>query len=134
LFNSIKEIPCINIKALWAQKWIDSTDSFAKRLVAFAIVEGIFFSGSFCSIFWLKQYKGNIIPGLINSNEFIARDEGMHTDFACLLYTMIENKLDQDEIHEMFPKMCPRVVLGFILNMFWDLLGGDGKRWDSLSP
>ena len=102
LFNAVKEIPCINIKAVWAKKWIDSTDSFAKRLVAFAIVEGIFFSGSFCSIFWLKQYKGNIIPGLINSNEFIARDEGMHTDYACLLYSMISNKVDQDEIHQMF--------------------------------
>ena len=102
LFNAVQEIECINTKAVWAKKWIESTDSFAKRLVAFAIVEGIFFSGSFCSIFWLKQYKGNIIPGLINSNEFIARDEGMHTDFACLLYSMIKNRVDQDEIHEMF--------------------------------
>ena len=76
LFNAVKEFPCIAEKAAWAVKWIESSDSFAKRLIAFAIVEGIFFSGAFCSIFWLK--KRNVMPGLCASNELIARDEGMH--------------------------------------------------------
>jgi ribonucleotide reductase beta subunit family protein with ferritin-like domain len=76
LFNAVKEFPCIAEKASWAVKWIESDDSFAKRLIAFAIVEGIFFSGAFCSIFWLK--KRNVMPGLCASNELIARDEGMH--------------------------------------------------------
>lgn len=100
LFNAVKEFPCIASKALWAVKWIESNDSFAKRLVAFAIVEGIFFSGSFCSIFWLK--KRNVMPGLCASNELIARDEGMHCEFAVLLYSMLENKLSEADIHVMF--------------------------------
>jgi ribonucleotide reductase beta subunit family protein with ferritin-like domain len=100
LFNAISEYPCIAKKALWAKKWIESSESFAQRLIAFAIVEGIFFSGSFCSIFWLK--KKNLMPGLCDSNELIARDEGMHTDFAILLYSMIENKINESIIHNMF--------------------------------
>jgi ribonucleotide reductase beta subunit family protein with ferritin-like domain len=100
LLNAIVEYPCIGKKALWAQKWIESNASFAQRLVAFAIVEGLFFSGSFCSIFWLK--KKNLMPGLCDSNELIARDEGMHTDFAILLYSMINNKLDSETVHNMF--------------------------------
>ncbi len=101
LMNAVSTIPCIGKKATWAIKWIESKDCFAKRLIAFSIVEGIFFSGSFCAIFWLKQTKKNKMPGLTMSNEFIARDEGMHTDFACLLYSMIQNKLDQEEVHNM---------------------------------
>lgn len=81
----------IELKANWAMKYINETDSFATRLVAFSAVEGIFFSGSFCAIFWLK--KRSLMPGLTFSNELISRDEGLHTDFACLLYTMLENKL-----------------------------------------
>lgn len=100
LFNAVSEFPCIAEKANWACKWIDSNESFALRLVAFAIVEGVFFSGSFCSIFWLK--KRNIMPGLCSSNELIARDEGMHTNFAVLLYNMLENKLSESDIHSMF--------------------------------
>jgi len=100
LFNAISEYPCIAKKANWAQKWIDSDSSFAQRLIAFAIVEGIFFSGSFCAIFWLK--KKNVMPGLCNSNELIARDEGMHCDHAILLYSMIQNKIDETLIHNMF--------------------------------
>ena len=84
LLNAIENFDCIKKKAEWAMKWIESNSSFAQRLVAFAIVEGIFFSGSFCSIFWLK--KKNLMPGLCDSNELIARDEGMHTDFACTMY------------------------------------------------
>jgi ribonucleotide reductase beta subunit family protein with ferritin-like domain len=100
LFNAIKEFPCITEKANWAIKWIESDDSFAKRLIAFAIVEGVFFSGAFCSIFWLK--KRNIMPGLCASNELIARDEGMHCDFAILLYSMLDVKLPESDIHAMF--------------------------------
>ena len=101
LLDAVSTIPCISKKAEWAFRWIESDESFAKRLVAFAIVEGIFFSGSFCSIFWIKHIKKNKMPGLTMSNEFIARDEGMHTDFACLLYSMIDSKLSQSTIHEM---------------------------------
>lgn len=101
LLNAVETIPCIGKKAAWAIKWIESQDSFAKRLVAFAIVEGIFFSGSFCAIFWIKHVKKNKMPGLTLSNEFIARDEGMHTDFACLLYSMMNKKLEQEELEGM---------------------------------
>ena len=96
LLNAIKNVPCIKKKADWALKWIESDDLFSKRLVAFAIVEGLFFSGSFCAIYWLKER--NLMPGLTTSNEFIARDEGMHCDFACLLYSMITNKLSYETI------------------------------------
>jgi len=100
LFNAIIEYPCISKKSLWAQKWIESNAPFAQRLIAFAIVEGIFFSGSFCSIFWLK--KRNLMNGLCDSNELIARDEGQHCDFAILLYSMIENKVSEKVVHDMF--------------------------------
>jgi len=77
-------------------KWINSSDKFAERLVAFAAVEGIFFSGSFCAIFWIK--KRSMMPGLTFSNELISRDEGLHTDFACLLYKHLKNKLSNERI------------------------------------
>jgi ribonucleoside-diphosphate reductase beta chain len=99
LFNAIETIPAIQKKAEWALKWIES-DSFAERLIAFAAVEGIFFSGSFCSIFWLK--KRGLMPGLTFSNELISRDEGLHCDFACHLYNEhIENKLPEGRIEEI---------------------------------
>ncbi|PPK88148.1 ribonucleoside-diphosphate reductase beta chain [Neolewinella xylanilytica] len=92
LFNAIETMPCVQKKAEWALRWIDN-GSFAERIVAFAAVEGIFFSGSFCSIFWLK--KRGLMPGLTFSNELISRDEGMHCDFACLLYNdHIQYKLE----------------------------------------
>jgi ribonucleotide reductase beta subunit family protein with ferritin-like domain len=98
LFNSIETIPAVAQKAQWALKWIESTDQFAARLVAFACVEGIFFSGSFCCIYWLKE-RG-ILPGLTTSNDFIARDEGLHCDMAILLYTKyIVNKLSDETAH-----------------------------------
>lgn len=91
LFNAIETIPCIKKKADWALRWIsDDESSFGERLVAFAAVEGIFFSGSFASIFWLK--KRGLMPGLTFSNELISRDEGMHTDFACLLFSHLNNR------------------------------------------
>lgn len=100
LFNAIEEIPCVKRKAEWAIKWMSKDRaSFAKRVVAFAVVEGIFFSGSFCAIFWLK--KRGLMPGLTFSNELISRDEGMHTDFAVLIYSMLNNKLDSEEIYKI---------------------------------
>lgn len=96
LFNAIETIPAIKAKADWALRWIDHAPSFAHRLIAFAAVEGIFFSGSFCSIFWLK--KRGLMPGLTYSNELISRDEGLHRDFACLLYSMLQNPLPDGEL------------------------------------
>jgi ribonucleotide reductase beta subunit family protein with ferritin-like domain len=97
LFNAIETVPCVTKKASWALRWFDEkVASFAERLVAFAAVEGIFFSGSFCAIFWLK--KRGMMPGLCFSNELISRDEGLHTDFACLLYGKLVNKLPQERV------------------------------------
>lgn len=96
LFNAIDTVPAVGRKAEWALKWIDSNKSFAERLVAFAAVEGIFFSGSFCSIFWLK--KRGLMPGLTFSNELISRDEGLHTDFACLLFNHIQEKPSDENV------------------------------------
>ncbi len=93
LFHAIETVPCVGKKAQWALRWINN-GSFAERLVAFAAVEGIFFSGSFCSIFWLK--KRGLMPGLTFSNELISRDEGMHCEFACQLYSMLDNKLSKE--------------------------------------
>ena len=95
LFNAIENLPCVAKKADWAMKWIEN-GTFAQRLVAFAAVEGIFFSGSFCSIFWLK--KRGLMPGLAFSNELISRDEGLHCDFACLLYNQLQNRLTTEEV------------------------------------
>jgi ribonucleoside-diphosphate reductase beta chain len=99
LFNALDTLDCVKKKADWALRWIDK-GNFAERLVAFAAVEGIFFSGSFCSIFWLK--KRGLMPGLSFSNELISRDEGLHCDFACLLYNNhVVNKLDKEEIKKI---------------------------------
>lgn len=100
LMNAIETIPCVKAKADWALKWVGSDSMFAQRLVAFAVVEGIFFCGSFCAIFWLR--KRNLLHGLTFSNELIARDESLHCDFACLLYTKhVQNKLNVKEVHYM---------------------------------
>ena len=100
LFNAIANYPCIKKKADWAQKWIkDSKSSFAQRLVAFACVEGIFFSGAFCSIFWMK--KRGLMPGLTFSNELISRDEALHCEFAILLYSKLNAKLSNNEIRDL---------------------------------
>jgi len=100
LLKAIETIPCVKKKAEWAMAWIDNTEAdFATRLLGFAAVEGIFFSGAFCAIFWLKQ-RG-VMPGLTLSNEFIARDEGLHTDFACLLYSKIVNRLDKKKAQKI---------------------------------
>lgn len=99
LFNAIDSIPCVSQKAKWALNWIQSSSSFAERLVAFACVEGIFFSGSFCAIFWLK--KRGLMPGLTFSNELISRDEGLHCDFACLLYSYMQKQLNRQKVHQI---------------------------------
>mgnify|MGYP000025140015 CR=1 FL=1 len=100
LFNAIETYPCIKKKAQWAQKWIhDNRSSFATRLVAFACVEGIFFSGAFCSIFWLK--KRGLMPGLSFSNELISRDEALHCEFAVYLYSKLVKKMSKQRIHEL---------------------------------
>jgi ribonucleotide reductase beta subunit family protein with ferritin-like domain len=100
LFEAIDSVPCIRKKATWALRWTDSAKaSFAERLIAFAAVEGIFFSGSFCAIFWMK--KRGKMPGLCFSNELISRDEGLHCDFACLLYSMLTHKLPESRVHEI---------------------------------
>lgn len=99
LFKAMDNIPVVAKKADWALKWINGTGPFAERLIAFAAVEGIFFSGSFCSIFWMK--KRGLMPGLTFSNELISRDEGLHTDFACLLYKHLNNKLSNERIIEI---------------------------------
>jgi len=101
LFEAINNFPCIKKKADWSIKWInDKRSSFATRLIAFACVEGIFFSGAFCSIYWLK--KRGIMPGLTFSNELISRDEGMHTDFAVLLFSKLHKKPKRAKILEIF--------------------------------
>ena len=100
LFNAIDNFPCIKKKADWCEKWINSdSESFATRLVAFACVEGIFFSGAFCSIYWLK--KRGLMHGLTFSNELISRDEALHTEFALLVYSKLQNKLSKDKIKEI---------------------------------
>ena len=100
LFNAIETLPVVKKKAEWAMKWInDKNASFAQLLVAFSVVEGVFFSGSFCAIFWLK--KQGKMPGLTFANELISRDEAMHTEFATLLYSKLEKKLETSEVHKI---------------------------------
>lgn len=99
-FNALETMPCVERKAAWALKYTDANHaSFAERIVAFAAVEGIFFSGSFCAIFWLK--KRGLMPGLTFSNELISRDEGLHCDFACLMYEMLVNKLSEEHVKDI---------------------------------
>jgi ribonucleoside-diphosphate reductase beta chain len=123
LFNAIEEIPCVKKKADWALKWMQKSDgSDAQALVAFAAVEGIFFSGSFCAIYWLK--KRNLMPGLTQSNELISRDEAMHVEFAVLLYRMeiMGKKLDQQVIYDIIDEaveierefVCESLSVGLI--------------------
>jgi ribonucleoside-diphosphate reductase subunit M2 len=114
LFHAIDYFPCIKKKSDWAQKWIhDNRSSFATRLVAFACIEGIFFSGAFCSIFWMK--KRGLMPGLTFSNELISRDEALHCEFAVLLYSKLIKKLDKSRIHEII-KEAVEIETEFICN------------------
>jgi ribonucleoside-diphosphate reductase beta chain len=126
LFQAIKTIPCVQKKADWALAWIDNKEaSFATRLLGFAAVEGIFFSGAFCAIFWLKE-RG-IMPGLTVSNEFIARDEGLHTEFACLLYSKLMNKLSKKDAHKII-RDAVKIEKQFITKSLpCDLIGMNAK-------
>ncbi len=111
-YNAINAYPCIKKKCQWGLKWIEDKESnFATRLVAFACIEGIFFSGSFCAIYWLKQR--NLLKGLSFANELISRDEGLHTDFAVLLYTKYCEKIEQEKVYELF-KECVDIEKEFI--------------------
>jgi ribonucleoside-diphosphate reductase beta chain len=113
-FNSIENIPSIAKKAKWAHKWIQNKNSkFSIRLIAFAIVEGIFFSGSFCAIYWIN--KRGLLPGLTFSNELISKDEGMHCEFAILLYSKIKNREDEATVHEIF-KEAVNIEIEFIVD------------------
>ena len=111
LLNGVDNFPCIKKKADWAQRWIGDGSSFATRLIAFAVVEGIFFSGAFCSIYWLK--KRGLMPGLTFSNELIARDEALHTEFAVLLFSKLIDKISETRIHEII-KEAVEIEIEFI--------------------
>merc|ERR1719422_2187093 len=125
LFNAMDNIPCIKEKASWALKWMNTNSAFSQRLVAFACVEGIFFSGSFCALFWLK--KRGLMPGLTFSNELISRDEGLHTDFACLLYKICKDKLDEQTMAEII-KSAVECEQSFICDSLpVDLIGMNSK-------
>src|SRR3954469_16624893 len=152
LLHAVETVPCVGKKADWALKWI-SNGTFAERLIAFAAVEGIFFSGSFCSIFWLK--KRGLMPGLSTSNEFISRDEGMHCDFACLLYGMLNEKLSKERVldiikdavvneHEFVTDALPVSLIGMNAKMMCQYIEfvadrllvslGCEKTFNSLNP
>tara|TARA_R110002033_G_scaffold139404_1_gene178566 strand:- start:2838 stop:3662 length:825 start_codon:yes stop_codon:yes gene_type:complete len=111
LLNGVDNFPCIKKKADWALRWIGDGSSFATRLIAFAVVEGIFFSGAFCSIYWLK--KRGLMPGLTFSNELIARDEALHCEFAVLLYSKLIDKISEVRIHEII-KEAVEIEIEFI--------------------
>jgi ribonucleotide reductase beta subunit family protein with ferritin-like domain len=100
LFKAIETVPCVEKKASWAMKWINNSDSFAERLIAFSIFEGVYFSGSFAAIFWLK--KRGLCPGIAMSNELISKDEGLHVDFACMVFAMLHHRPSQERVYEIF--------------------------------
>jgi len=137
LFHAIDTVPAVKKKAEWALRWIEN-GNFAERLVAFAAVEGIFFSGSFCSIFWLK--KRGLMPGLTFSNELISRDEGLHCEFACLLYDMLQNKLSQEEVYaiitdavtiekEFITEALPVALIGMNAKLMQQYIEFVADRW-----
>jgi ribonucleoside-diphosphate reductase beta chain len=137
LFHAIDTVPAVKRKAEWALRWIEN-GNFAERLVAFAAVEGIFFSGSFCSIFWLK--KRGLMPGLTFSNELISRDEGMHCEFACLLYGMLNNKLSEEAVHgiikdaveiekEFITEALPVALIGMNAKLMQQYIEFVADRW-----
>ena len=127
IFNGISKLEGVKKKADWAKKWLNNEIPFAKRLVAFTIVEGLFFAGSFCAIFWLKYVKGLMTKALGKSNELIARDESLHTDFGILLYSYIKNRIDVSDINEMM-KSAVDVEKEFICDSFSCNLIGINKE------
>lgn len=125
LFNSIKHHNTIRLKAEWAKKYIDSNSSFATRLVAFACVEGILFSSSFASIYWIK--KRGLMPGLTLSNEFISRDEALHTEFAVMLYHKLDTKISRDKIREIIIAAC-NIEKQFVTEILPERLAGINSK------
>ena len=117
ILNGIKELTGVKKKAEWTQRWLNKDISFQERLVAFTIVEGIFFAGSFCAIFWLKYVKGLMTKALGKSNELIARDESLHTDFGVLLYSHIKNRLSDEVMYGMM-KSAVEIEKEFICDSF----------------
>ena len=117
ILNGIKELPGVKKKAEWAKKWLNQDIPFAERLVAFTLVEGLFFAGSFCAIFWLKYVKKLMTKALGKSNELIARDESLHTDFGILLYSYIVHRIPEDKINEMV-KSAVDIEKEFICDSF----------------
>merc|ERR1711976_258954 len=121
VLHAIHTMPAVREKAQWAVQWMNGENSFAERIVAFAAVEGILFSGSFCAIYWLK--KRGLMPGLTFSNELISRDEGLHAEFACLLYGMLQNPLPDDVAHDII-RGAVEVERKFLCTaLSWDLIG-----------
>jgi len=139
LFDAVETIPCVKRKADWAMRWIaDKKSMFTERLVAFAAVEGIFFSGSFASIFWLK--KRGLMPGLTFSNELISRDEGLHCEFACLLYSMLNEKLPEEQVRgiirdaveiekEFITEALPVALIGMNAKLMQQYIEFVADRW-----
>ena len=128
LFNAIEKLPAVKEKAVWACKWLDKSIPLGKRLIAFAIVEGIFFAGSFCAIFWLKYTKGLMTKAFAKSNEFIARDESLHTQFSVLLYSYIVNKLSEKEVHELFTEAVNIEIKFITESLKCSLLGMNAEK------
>ena len=128
LFNAIEKLPAVKAKAKWACKWLDRNIPIGKRLIAFAIVEGIFFAGSFCSIFWLKYTKGLMTKAFAKSNEFISRDESLHTEFSILLYSYIQNKLTEEEVHELFNEAVNIEIKFITESLQCNLLGMNAEK------
>tara|TARA_B100001093_G_scaffold520479_1_gene616493 strand:- start:6555 stop:7550 length:996 start_codon:yes stop_codon:yes gene_type:complete len=129
LFNAIEELPAVKEKAEWACKWLDKDNiPISKRLIAFAIVEGIFFAGSFCAIFWLKYTKGLMTKAFAKSNEFISRDESLHAEFSVLLYSYIVNKLTEKEVHELFEEAVSIEIKFITESLKCSLLGMNADK------
>jgi len=130
LFNAITTIPAVKKMADWSIKWINSDASFGQRIIAFAIVEGIFFSGAFATIFWLKNQRSNgklFMNGLIQSNKFIARDEGIHVNFACVLYSYVVNRIPELQVSQMFTEAVEICKNFTNESMRCDLIGMNNK-------
>ena len=128
LFNAIEKLPAVKQKAEWACKWLDKSIPIGKRLIAFAIIEGIFFAGSFCAIFWLKNTKGLMTKAFAKSNEFIARDESLHAEFSVLLYSYIVNRLTEEEVHKLFEEAV-NIEIEFITeSLKCSLLGMNAEK------
>ena len=128
LLNAIEKLPAVQEKARWAEKWLNVDIPLSKRLVAFAIVEGIFFAGSFCAIFWLKNIKGVMTKALAKSNELIARDESLHVEFSVLLYSYINNKIEEKDIHLIFEEAVNIEIRFITESLKCNLLGMNKEK------